>query len=70
MKELKEFQESLDLNQRQMARLLGISESYLSEILAGRKTPSKKLARKISQMTGISILKLLFPQGVQDEARD
>jgi transcriptional regulator with XRE-family HTH domain len=70
MKELREFQESLDLNQRQMARLLGISESYLSEILAGRKTPSKKLARKISQMTGISILKLLFPQGVQDEARD
>jgi transcriptional regulator with XRE-family HTH domain len=37
-----------------MARLLGISESYLSEILAGRKTPSKKLARKISQKTGIS----------------
>ncbi|MBC7349628.1 MAG: helix-turn-helix transcriptional regulator [Candidatus Aminicenantes bacterium] len=70
MKELREFQKSLDLNQRQMARLLGISEPNLSEILAGRKTPSKKLARKISQKTGISILKLLFPLGGQDEARN
>lgn len=63
---LSEYKAKKGLSGREMARQLGISESYLSEILPGQRTPSKRLAVKISRITGIPILNLLYPQ---DEAR-
>lgn len=54
------------LSGKEMAQLLGISESYLSEVLSGHRSLSKRLALKISDKTGIPVLNLLYPN---DEAR-
>jgi transcriptional regulator with XRE-family HTH domain len=70
MKSLVEYKKEKGLSGRAFARELGISESFLSEILSGKAVPSKKLALHISKKTGIPVLNLLYPQGVQDEARD
>lgn len=48
---------------RELAKHLGMSEAYLSQVLSGQRTPSKKLAQRISSMTGIPVLNLLYPQG-------
>jgi len=60
---LAEYKEKKGLSGRDMARHFEISESYLSEVLSGQKTPSKKLAQRISALTGIPVLNLLYPQG-------
>ena len=59
---LVEFKEKKGLSGRELAHQLDISESYLSEVLSGQKTPSKKLAQRISALTGIPVLNLLYPQ--------
>lgn len=58
---LMEFKEKKGVSGKKLAILLGISESYLSEILSGKKAPSKKAALKISQQTGIPVVNLLYP---------
>jgi transcriptional regulator with XRE-family HTH domain len=63
---LSQYKEKKGLSGREMARELGISESYLSEVLSGQRSLSKKLAQRISEKTGIPILNLLYPQ---EEAR-
>lgn len=50
---LSQYKEKKGLSGREMARDLGISESYLSEVLSGQRSLSKKLAQKISEKTGI-----------------
>ncbi len=59
---LAEYKAKKAITARVLARELGISESYLSEILAGKRTPSKKLASQISEKTGIPVLNLLYPR--------
>lgn len=63
---LKQYKSRENLSGKEMARHLGISESYLSEVLSGHRSLSKKLALKISDKTGIPVLDLLYPN---DEAR-
>jgi len=58
---LNEYKAKKGISSREIARQLKISESYLSEILSKQRTPSKQLAVKISKITGIPILNLLFP---------
>jgi transcriptional regulator with XRE-family HTH domain len=58
---LTEFKEKKGVSGRELAVLLGISESYLSEIMSGKKAPSKKAALKISRQTGIPVVRLLYP---------
>jgi len=60
---LSEFKKAKGLSNQEMAKLLGVSDAHLSMILSGQRAPSKKLAQKISEKTGIPILKLLYPQG-------
>ena len=60
---LVEYKEKKGLSGRELAHQLDISESYLSEVLSEQKTPSKKLAQRISALTGIPVLNLLYPQG-------
>lgn len=47
-----------------MARKLGIHNVYFNAIVNNRRTPSKNLARRISNETGgaVSIIELLFPE--------
>jgi transcriptional regulator with XRE-family HTH domain len=63
MTNLADYKERKGLSGRELARQLQISESYLSEILSGQRSLSKKLAQRISGMTGIPVLNLLYPQG-------
>jgi len=51
---------------KELAKEAGISVSYLSGILNKKRSPHPKIAPKISAVTGIPILNLLYPQ---DEAR-
>ena len=60
---LTQYKEKKGLTGRELARELGISESYLSEVLSGQRSLSKKLAQKISGITGIPVLSLLYPPG-------
>ena len=63
MTNLVEYKEKKGLSGRELAHQLDISESYLSEILSGQRSLSKKLAKRISALTGIPVLNLLYPQG-------
>lgn len=63
---LSEFKKVKRLSNQAMAKLLGVSSAHLSMILSGQRTPSRKLAQRISERTGIPILNLLYPS---DEAR-
>ncbi|MBN2251482.1 MAG: helix-turn-helix transcriptional regulator [Candidatus Altiarchaeota archaeon] len=63
---LSEFKKVQRLSNQAMAKLLDVSSAHLSMILSGQRTPSRKLAQRISERTGIPILNLLYPE---DEAR-
>jgi len=56
-----------DLTQTQLCNELGISNSYLSEIEAGKKTPSLDLLSKYSNRFNLPISSLLFFSETLDE---
>jgi transcriptional regulator with XRE-family HTH domain len=58
---LMEFKEKQGIQGIELAKRLGITAAHLSMILNGKRTPSRKLALKISQQTGIPVINLLFP---------
>ena len=49
--------------QRQLARYLGISPQYLSDIKKERRTLGKAAAMRISHKTGIPVADMLFLNG-------
>ncbi len=49
------------ISQKYLASKLNRSENWISFIVSYKKTPSPKLAKKISELTGIPILDLLYP---------
>jgi len=51
------------ITQKQIAKFLGLSESFLSEIIGGTKGFSKMKAKHISEQTGISFEDLMFSDG-------
>ncbi len=57
-----EYKEKTGISAAELARQLGITDAHLSMILKGKRIPSRKLAQKISEKTGIPILNLLFPK--------
>lgn len=63
---LAEYKEKKGLTSRELAAVLGISESYLSEVLSGKRSLSKKLACLASEKTGIPLLNLLYPKGAEN----
>lgn len=50
---LRDYGRRLGYNQGQLARLLGITDAYLSQILNGLRRPGFTLAAKIQRVTGI-----------------
>ena len=56
-----------DLTQTQLCKELKISNSYLSEIEAGKKTPSLDLLSKYSKRFDLPISSLLFFSEALDE---
>jgi transcriptional regulator with XRE-family HTH domain len=61
---LAEYKEKRGFSGREMARKLAISEPHLSLILSGKRSMSKKLAKRISKKTGIPLISLLYPRRV------
>ncbi|MHB1702863.1 MAG: helix-turn-helix transcriptional regulator [bacterium] len=50
------------ITQKKLAKKLNISENWVSFIISYKETPSPKLAKRISDLTGIPILTLLYPE--------
>jgi transcriptional regulator with XRE-family HTH domain len=48
-----------ELDQVEMAEMLGIDRSYLSEIETGKKDPSLRVLKTIADRFGLSLPKLL-----------
>jgi plasmid maintenance system antidote protein VapI len=51
---------TLKLKQRDLAKKLDTHPVYLNAILRGRARPSPDLALRISELTGIPVMDLLF----------
>lgn len=49
-----------DISQTQLCSELGVSNSYLSEIESGKKTPSLELLQKYSDRFDVPVSSLLF----------
>lgn len=58
-KTLKEFKRYHRFTNRQLAAVLGISESYISHYFTGRRTFGKKIALQIFKKTGIPLENLI-----------
>jgi len=52
---LKDYRDRCGYNQRELAELLGIHFTYLSQLLAGRRRPRLPMAVHIEQVTGIPV---------------
>ena len=50
-----------DRNIEWLAQQVGVSASYITMILAGRRTPSLKLAKKLAETTGVAATKFIAP---------
>jgi transcriptional regulator with XRE-family HTH domain len=55
-----------NITQKEIANKLGITDIYLGKILKYKSYPSRTLSKKISQLTGIPILQLLYPEDYKD----
>lgn len=60
------------LSQKDVADQLGLSPSYLSEILNGKKKPPLDVARRIEEYTGGEVrrLEILYPDEAGDSMPD
>ena len=66
---LNEFRKEKGLTITELAREFGITTTHLSMILSGKRFPSRKLALKISEKTGISPINLLYSIDSEHKAR-
>ena len=48
---LRDYLESRNLSSKEFAKLVGISAASVDNYLAGRRTPTLKIARKIEEIT-------------------
>ena len=61
MRALTEYFMQPGRRQTRLADELNISRGYISDMVAGKKRPSPKLAAKIEKITGIPLRRLLLP---------
>ena len=61
---LDEYLSRSKITRTDFAKILGISRTHLQDILSGRRSPSKTLAKKIEEATEGKVTKeeLLFPE--------
>ena len=52
---LKEFREKTGYTQRELARLSGISQGYISDLEAGKKDPRLAQAAKLARALGVLV---------------
>lgn len=56
---LKFFRESRNLTKSRLAQLAGVSQSYISDIEAGKKNPTVEVLSRICDALGISLVEFL-----------
>lgn len=59
---IREWKEINGLTVQEVAERLGLSYAYASYLVSGRAKPSRKLAERISEQTGVPLLGLLYPE--------
>lgn len=59
---LKDYLTNKKITITSFSKRLNINRSYLYLILKKKNIPSPALAKKISELTGISVTKLLYPE--------
>lgn len=65
---IKEYLTKENMSQRELAKSIGVSDPYVSEIIAGKKNPSPALATRIEKATNgevkaSDLLQHLVPDG-------
>lgn len=65
-KKLKELREENNLYQKDMAEMLNISLSFYSSIERGKRNPTLKLAKKISDLFDVRIEDIFFENELPD----
>jgi len=60
-KTLKEYFERSGKRQIKLAQKIGVPQALISLVKNGRLRPGVDVAKKISDQTGISVMRLLFP---------
>lgn len=53
IEKLKQYMEENNLNQKQLASLLSITEGHLSKVLAGKKKPGAKTVEQYMKLPGV-----------------
>lgn len=56
---IKIYRENLDLTQERLGKKLGVSKSYICDLEKGRRGTSKQMAKKLSDILGISMIRFL-----------
>ena len=62
-KTIREYLRRSGRTERQLARLLGVSQPYVNMLKNGRRRPRPELAERIEAVTGIPFRKLLLEDG-------
>jgi transcriptional regulator with XRE-family HTH domain len=65
-KTLRQFKENKQLTNKQLADMFGVTPVYVAFLLSGKRIPSRNLAQRINEITGIPTLDLLYPNGAQN----
>lgn len=62
MHPLKIYLKQKKIKKKKFAKLMKISDRMLSYYISFEKYPSRSTAKKISELTGIPVIKLLYPE--------
>ncbi len=64
---LKEYREEAGNTQRELARLSGVSQGYISDLEAGKKDPRLTQAAKLARALGVLVDDLLESDEIGNE---
>lgn len=67
---IKEARKKSGLKQAELAKLVGVSENYITQIETGRKKPSLGLIDAISDALSVKISTLLAGEAIIDRIRE
>ena len=60
---LREYLKRSGRTEKQLARVLGVSQPYVNMLKNGHRRPKPEMAERIEAVTGVPILNLLFKEG-------
>ncbi len=70
MKRLQELREKSDLSHCELAKKVGVSRSFYTQIENGTRTPSLKVAIRIANFFGVGMDEIFLPHSVATSVND